>query len=285
MRYLLICVAMVVAVLFTAVETRAATIFQEDWNSGISAAKWNTFAAGGGPFTFDLGLTGQGASGDSALFLRDASFSYNAGVRSVPTFSRTAGAQGVKTSFKLFRDTAGLFDFTSVGGPWANLGAPSGTLSFLEDLEAAISTAQPATQLAYYVEDAPGVNDWALVPTSSAFSAAFAAATTKATALDVSVTVGNSIGAKLEWSTGGGPTTVEFDTINDPNGAGFNWAGGNTVSSTDPLWLSFGGVGNGSSHASAIIDDIVVTTIPEPASGLLLTLALGTLAAFRPRRT
>ena len=259
----------------------AAVIFQEDWNAGISPAKWITQSAGGGPFTFDLGAAGMGSAGDSALFLRDASFSYLAGVRSVQSFDRTAGAQGLQASFKLMRDgTPGPFgsalDYTSVCGPWSNTTTPSGALSDLEDIEAGISTDQPNGKT-YYVEDAPGANDWATQPISNAFHAAFAAATNKANAVDVRVTVGNSTGAKMEWSVGGGPYTVEFNTLGQVGGA--HWGlGANTVSHTNPLRLFFGGLGTGDSYAAAVIDDIVVSTVPEPSS--LALLSLGTMAMW-----
>jgi hypothetical protein len=258
---------------------KAQVVFQEDWSLGIDPAKWITQSVGGGPFTFDLGAAGLGDVGDSALFLRDASFSYTAGVRSVQNFNRTSGSQGLKASFKLLRDQGALLDFTAVCGPWSNTTAPSGALSDLEDIEAGISTNQPIGKT-YYVEDAPGANDWAQVPLSNAFYAAFAAATSKANALDVSVTVGNSTGAKIEWSVGAGPTTVEFNTIGQV--AGTNWEGSNTVSDTNPLRLFFGGLGNGTSHASAVVDDIVVTAVPEPTSATVL--CLGTTMLFTSAR-
>ncbi|MDZ4819288.1 MAG: PEP-CTERM sorting domain-containing protein [Planctomycetota bacterium] len=265
------------AILIATVQVRAVTIFQEDWNSGINAAKWTTQSVGGGPFTFDLGAAGLGSAGDSALFLRDASFSYSAGVRSVMNFTR---AETLTTSFKLFRDQGVSLDFTSVGGPWSNTSAPSAVLPNLEDLEAGISTNQPNGST-YYVEDAPGSNDWVTTPLSVAFSSAFAAAIQKSLAIDVRVTVA-STGAKIEWSVGGGPSTVEFDTLGQV--AGTNWGGANTVSDTSPLRLFFGGVGNGTSHAGAVIDDIVVSAVPEPASGLLVTLVFGVAASSWRRR-
>lgn len=290
-KAILRCAALVAFVHLMTMESSAAVIFQENWNSGIAPANWTLFGGSGGAFTFDLGLTGQGAGGDSALFLRDASFTYGKGVRSTSSFSRAAGSAGLKVSFKLFHDRDGLLDYTSVGGPWANLGTPSATLPFLEDIEAGISTNQP-NQQTYYVEDAPGVNDWVQNPLSAAFKAAFAAATTKAKALNVTVTVGNPSGARIQWSLGAGPTTVEYDTLG--KAAGTSWTAlvpplgtpGNasTVSDASPIWLSFGGVANGTSHAGAIVDDIVVETIPEPTSGLLLAVTLGAWAARRSRR-
>ena len=187
---------------------------------------------------------------------------YTAGVRSVMDFDRSLA---LTASFKLFRDQGVALDYVSVGGPWSNTTAPSGALSNLEDIEAGFSTNQPNGR-SYYVEDAPGINDWVTEPFSLAFSAALAAAVNKSLALDVSVTLGTSTGARFEWSVGGGPTTVEFDTIGQV--AGTPWGNlANTVSDTNPLRLFFGGLGNGTSHAAAVIDDIVVTGIPEPASG------------------
>lgn len=284
--------AIVAAVLLTARDTRAQILFQEDWNSGISPATWNLFGGSGGAFTFDLGLTGQGATGDSALFLRDASFTYAKGLRSTASYSRAAAPGGLKTSFKLFRELSGVLDFTTVGGPWANLGAPSGSLPDIEDIEAGITTGQPNTNRIYYAEDTAGANQWAQNPLSSDFFAALLAATTKALALDVSVTVGNPAGARLEWSLGGGPTTVEYDTLGEV--AGTPWTSlvpplgtpgnGSRVSSTTPIWLSFGGIGNGTTFASAIVDDVVVTAIPEPAGGVLVALGFAAMAAACRRK-
>jgi hypothetical protein len=271
-------VLLTAVVLIATVETKAAVLFQEDWNTGISPAKWTTQSVGGGPFTFDLGAAGLGSAGDSALWLRDASFSYSGGVRSVTNFSR---AQTLTASFKLFRDQGAALDYASVGGPWSNKTTPSAVLPDLEDLEAGISTNQPNGRT-YYVEAAPGANDWATTPLSLAFSSAFAAAIDKAHALNVSVTVA-STGAKFEWSLGGGSSTVEFNTLGQV--AGTNWGGANTVSNTSPLRLFFGGVGNGTSHAAAIIDDIVVTTVPEPTTGMLLAMVCSVFASSRIRRS
>ncbi len=256
-------------------------LFVEDWNTGsIDSGKWTLQSVGGGPFVFDLGAAGLGPSGDYGLFLRDASFTYTAGVRSTSSFARNAGPDGVKASFKLLRDQGTSLDFTSVGGPWTKTDAPSGALSDLEDIEAGISTNQPNGNT-YYVENAPAGNNWATTPLSSAFFTAFANATSKASALDVSVTLGPSTGALIEWSVNGGPTTIEFDTIG--LNAGDNWGGANRVSDLTPVRLFFGGVGNGTSFASAVIDDIVVESVPEPMMSWAVGLGIVTLAMIRRR--
>jgi hypothetical protein len=41
----------------------------------------------------------------------------------------------------------------------------------------------------------------------------------------------------------------------------------------DPVWLYFGGATNGTNVGVPVIDDLVVTAIPEPASMALLSLA------------
>ena len=59
-KELLRCAALVAVIHLMTMESRAAVIFQEDWNSGISPANWTLFGGSGGAFTFDLGATGQG---------------------------------------------------------------------------------------------------------------------------------------------------------------------------------------------------------------------------------
>lgn len=283
-RKLVLGVVLCVVVVLAAATPRHAEsqiLFVEDWNSGsIDPAKWTVQLASGGPFVFDLGAAGIGPSGDYGLFLRDASFSYTAGVRSTSSFSRTAGPDGVKASFKLFRDQGTSLDYTSVSGPWTKTNSPSGALSDLEDIEAGISTNQPNART-YYVENAPAGNNWATTPLSNAFYAAFANATSKGSALDVTVTLGSSTGALIEWSVNNGPTNIEFNTIG--LGAGVNWGGANRVSDLTPVRMFFGGVGNGTSHASAVIDDIVVQAVPEPMTTCAAGLGVIMLAVIRHR--
>jgi hypothetical protein len=268
--------AIVGSTLWMCSTSQATVIFQEDWQSNtIDPLKWNLEGGGGGPFVFDLNSAGMAApDGDIALFLDDPSFSYAKGVRSVSSFSR---ALGLTASFKLMVQPAQDYLFTGVGGPWANRSAPSGSFPSLEQIEAGIS--RRSGENYHYVE---GTSTFDTVGFSPGFRPALEAATSKANAVDVKVTLGTTTGMRLEWSVGGGPVTVESDTIGDP--AGVNYAGANKVSSLDPLWLYFGAVANGSNVGRAVIDDIVVTSVPEPASLTAFLGGIGLLLAARRRR-
>lgn len=266
--------ALASSALWLCATSQAAVIFQEDWQSNsIDPLKWNLEGGGGGPFVFDLNSAGMAApEGDIALFLDDPSFSYTKGVRSVSSFSR---ALGLTASFKLMVQPAQDYLFTGVAGPWTNRSAPSGSFPALEQIEAGIS--RRSGENYHYVE---GTSTFDTVGFSPGFRPAFEAATSKANAVDVKVTLGTTTGMRLEWSVGGGPVTVEVDTIGQP--AGTNYAGANVVSSLDPLWLYFGAVANGSNVGRAVIDDIVVTAVPEPGS--LATLIGGVVLTLGARR-
>jgi hypothetical protein len=268
--------ALASSALWLCTTSQAAVIFQEDWQSNtIDPLKWNLEGGGGGPFVFDMNSAGMAApAGDIALFLDDPTFSYTKGVRSVSSFSR---ALGLTASFKLMVQPSQDYLFTGVGGPWTNRSAPSGSFPSLEQIEAGIS--RRSGENYHYVE---GTSTFDTVGFSPGFRPALEAATSKAAAVDVKVTLGTSTGMRLEWSVGGGPVTVESDTIG--LAAGLNYAGANVVSSLDPLWLYFGAVANGSNVGRAVVDDIVVTGIPEPSCLAILLGGVVLLAGARRQR-
>jgi hypothetical protein len=249
----------------------AVVLLEEDWNtSSLDPAKWHK--DGTSTFVYDLGAVGAGSTGDYAYFLRDASFSYASGIRSQMQFNRS---QELVCSFKLMKETGDL-RYTGVLGPWVNTDTLSGSLPTLEQIEAGISRSNGSGAIKY-VE---GTDQWSAAPAlSSAFYNAFNAATHKNLALDVKVTLGTATGAKFEWSSDGVNFTTEYDTIG--MSAGTNYAGGNLVSSSDPIWVYFG-AGDGYPY-SAIVDDIVVEGIPEPAT--LALLGMGSILMYRRRKS
>ena len=274
-------------------------LFEEDWDTSLDSdghgfidpARWiqenadpvahPRGGATGGPFVFNLHVTGQSLDRDFALYMQDGPQNAEIGVRSVMDFFRSSAPGGLKVSLKMFGGNGNpSAKLTGLGGPWSNTTSPSATFPAYEDIEAGFSR-QEADGRNYYTEDAPGANDWATVPFSAAFDAAYLAAINKPTAIDVSVTVGNPTGAKFEWSVAGGPVTVEYDTLGQV--AGTNWQGANTVSDTDPLRLYFASFGNTGDIRRTIIDDIVVRAIPEPSSLILVGLAISPLLTLTRR--
>ena len=255
---------------------QAVVLFQEDWDSGaINPSDW-TVEGVGGPFVYDLGVTGQSSSGDYGLFVADP-FTYVTGIRSTASFSR---ADQLSCTFKLFRDNVS-FGWAGVGGPWSGVGTlPAGALPTLRQIEAGVNRHNPNNNQTYYREgvQAAFAGDGAAL--SSAFNTAFDNATTKANAVIVRVTLGETTGSKMEWSTDGATWTTEINTIGQT--AGQDLGGGNSVSASDPAWLVFASAGDGVSNARGIVDDIVVEGIPEPAT--LTLLGLGGLLAYRRRR-
>jgi hypothetical protein len=230
----------------------AVVLFEEDWDTGaVDPNKWHT--DGTSTFIFDLGATGQGDTGDYAYWLRDASFSYTSGIRSKMQFNRE---QELICSFKLIMRPSAVIRYTGVCGPWVNTDTlPAGTLPALEQIEAGISRSENDGYI-YYVE---GTDQWSSAPAlSDDFYNAILAATNKSNAVDVKVTLGTSTGAKFEWSSDGINYTTEFDTIGQT--AGQNYAGGNLVSSSDPVWLYF--AGSDGDPYDIIVDDIKVETAP-----------------------
>jgi hypothetical protein len=267
--------------------SQAGVIFQEDWQANvIDPLKWiqnggggETGGAGGSSFLFDLNSAGIAApAGDIGLFVQDSSFAYNKGVRSVMSFNRS---QGLSASFKLMVQPGLLFSYPGPGGPWVQPdmdAMPAGDFPVLTQIEAGISRHDPNKGQTFYVE---GTSNFDQVPLTAAFTTAFQNATSKANAIDVRVTLGQTTGARMEWSVGGGPVTVEFDTIGQVAGTIYGPGLGNAVSSTDALRLFFGGAAD-NENTRAVVDDIVVTEIPEPSS--LVVLVLGMSIAFTTAR-
>lgn len=244
--------------------------FSEDWESEeIDPAKWNMLGAGG-PFVFNLADTGQSIGGatDYALFLAGSGLNTGA-LASVASFDR---GDDLRVTFKLMKDDVSL-NSAGICGPWANISdLRAGDYPALYDIEAGFQRTSGNFLLTSEFDEGMFATPW--TAGDSAFYDAVLAATHKSTVVTVRVTLGDTTGARVEWSADGvnfdtvvhqeciwegslSPTgnTMDFDSVGMT--AGDTWFGTNRVSSATTVWLRFGG---GTYGGRFIIDDIVVET-------------------------
>ena len=257
-------VALLAGLLCFSAGSMAAVLLEENWDSGaIDTGKWTKL---GSPFLFDLGSAGLGNSGDFALFLAGPSYSYADVVYSAASFNR---GDTLRCTFRMFRNGGGLL-FTGVNGPWALRNSLSGTYPSLEQIEAGFSRVLDGASLPnlYYLENRDYSGGWIAedVPVDSAIHTAFDNAIGKANGFFVRVTLGDTTGAKLEWSQDGvnfqvvrtQDDAMDLDTIGLP--VDTSYKGANRVSGSSTVWVAFGAAGEGTTNAYGIVDDIVVET-------------------------
>ena len=265
-KLLLMLIIGVMAISTSMMTADAAVLFSESWDSDQLSSNPN-WTGGGALFLYDLGTASLGNSGDYALFLNGG---YQYQVDAI--FSSVSYPRGdnLSCTFKWFHNDCGLL-YTSIQGPWAFTGAPPATTyPGLEMFEAGL--ARELSGDFHYCELTNG--DGSLTesgPVDSTFNAALMAANHKDNAVTIRMTLGDSTGAHLEYSTDG----VNFVTPNLFEGESFeaaansigmvadtNWLGSNYVSSTANVYVSFGGGTPGCAGGSAqgVVDDIVVET-------------------------
>jgi pimeloyl-ACP methyl ester carboxylesterase len=252
---------------------QAEVLFEEDWDmSFVDPAKWDREGPDpGGPFLFDLGSGGTGGSGDYGLYIHDGSYSYAMGLRTKESFSRVPGKL-LRCTFTLFRDHSGVpAAWEGPSGPWVDTDILSGeAYPILRQIEAGVSRYEVNSGNTKYVEGSP--SDFSGIALSPEFTAAFNNATHKNDALVVRVSLGPTTGAMIEWTPYANvfadpnfdDFTIEYNTIGETGGAAPSYGSTNMVSSADPLWVFFGGAGDGVNSARAIVDDIVVETVDIP---------------------
>lgn len=251
---------------------KAEVLFEEDWDmSFIDPSKWDLEGpSSGGLFVFDLGTAGTGGTGDYGLYINDSSYSYTYGVRTVDSFSRVPDKL-LRCTFVLFRDPNNVpVGYEGPGGPWVDTDVLGGTYPVLEQIEAGLSRYSVASGDTSYLEGSP--SNFSGIAMSPEFTAAFNNATHKNDGLVVRVSLGPTTGAMVEWTPYANvfadpnynDFTLEYNTIGETGGATPSYGGNNVVSSADPIWVFFGGAGDGTNAARAIVDDIVVETVDIP---------------------
>ena len=237
-----------------------AVLLHEDWNSGrIHTTRWES---AGLPINASLVELG---GGDWALRLEDMHGLYNNGIRSRAAFAR---GNNLRCTFRLWRRNQ-AFDWNGICGPFVNR-------NYLATSQSQPSLAQIEAGLTRYVATAANaglcwgegvetfLNSGPRV--ESAFVNAWTAATSKSAALWVRVWLGDTSGAKCEWSTGGASWQIvglaDGTPINTIGlAAGSDWKriyrGENAackVGSKRLVWVFFGGGGNRVTY----VDDIEV---------------------------
>jgi hypothetical protein len=243
-----------------ALNSHGAVLLQEDWNSGrVDTNRWEVV---GWPINSTLANLGNG---DWAVQLQDIAKgnAYNMGIRS--RFGIPRG-DNLRCTFRMWRDRQPV-NWNGIGGPFANRNYPAGQSPNLAQIEAGFSRYAPisgnpglcwAEGVERFLNSGPRVE--------AAFQNAWVAATNKPLALWVRVWLGNTTGAKCQWSPDGTNWQtlklaggVPIDTIGLP--AGSNWgavySGENaacSVGAKSPVWIYFGGGGSGVTY----IDDIQV---------------------------
>ena len=252
--------------------SRGAVLLHEDWNSGhIDTSRWEYAGMPINSSLVDLG------GGDWALKLDDMLGNYNTGLRSRAAFAR---GNNLHCTFRLWRKNQPL-DWNGICGPFVNR-------NYLSRRQAQPSLAQIEAGLTRYVPIpgnaglcwGEGVESFlnAGPRVEPAFFKAWTAATNKSAALWVRVWLGNTSGAKCEWSTDGANWKMlqladgtPINTIGQPAGSdGKGLYRGESaackVGSKSPVWIFFGGGGNSVTY----IDDIevvndAVSWSPAPA--------------------
>jgi hypothetical protein len=221
-------------------------LFYEDWSSCAFSANWTLFDAMGNG---DVAV--QNSGGDCAAFtvgpnpydFTDWAYYYY----STNTFPR---GSSLRCTFLVWKDPtkptwAGPVNF-GVMGPFHNAQNPA---AIYGNLEAGLEGGSLPLNF-----DATGMFNSG-TPTSGAFQTAFSSSTSRTNGVWVRVTLGDTMGARFEWSTDGVHFIPEIDTREISGASAAN------------VYLGFG------THAGAVfIDTITVERIsanqPPPPSGV-----------------
>jgi hypothetical protein len=243
------------------VTSASAALLSEDWNSGsINSAVWkqqgnltaiNLEDLGGGDYA--LALRGSQDTG----FIPNPASSWNDNIYSQASFPR---GSSISVQYKVWYKP-GVNVQCAIGGGWHY----NNTASQYNNIEAAVDYIFSD----FRATEASNLNGIQSGPSMTSFNADWGAANGKASALLAKITLDDVKGALWEHSKDNGATwIVDRNTL------------GTGASVTLNNFIGFGGYPG--QAGTTLIDDIVVSIIPEPAT--LSLLGAGIVALFRSRK-
>jgi hypothetical protein len=261
------------ALVLFAANAQAATLLQENWNSGSIGANWVVSEDEPG----DLELEDQGG-GDFALALRGvqdpSSPSTPAWSDNIHSFSSFSRADKLQVSFLTWIKPA-INSQVGIHGPFHNVGSGAS----YQNIEAALDYVVNDIRTSEATYD--GFNGIQSGTSQPAFTTALAATNRKSNALMIRVTLDQLRGSMIEYSKNAGADP--FVTIHNSLGnLTYNGQGGPKNTGSSPtVWLGFGQFAGGA--GTTMIDDILLTSVPEPTAVGLAFIGFLSLLSLRRR--